>query len=81
MSSKNSGGLELLEVASILVYIIGILSAMEMYVVATSVALAVLLILFLKILCTNGLNICRIKKYFHASVCNYRFCYFAFASK
>lgn len=36
------------EVASILVYVIGVLSAMKMYLLATSVALIVLLILFFK---------------------------------
>lgn len=36
------------EIASILVYIVGVLSAMELYVIATAIALAVLLILHFK---------------------------------
>ncbi len=49
LSAKNEGRFGMTsEVAAILVYINGILSAMGMYLVATSVALAVLLILFFK---------------------------------
>lgn len=49
LSNKNSASLGMTsEVASILVYVLGVLSAMGKYVLATVVALVVLLILFFK---------------------------------